>query len=159
MDYLQQAPMTATLVKAGLAAGTTNTFSTTGATVWANKGKAFSKVAQTNAALPAVDRTTGVAFAPIAGGQGAIVVFAFDPAGNVRCSQGGVQSVDAANAFMVSPQFPLLPDTDTPFGYLVIKVLPGAANYVFGTSNLSAVASVTQTFVDVVQLPDRPQIA
>lgn len=160
MDYLQQAPASMAFGKAGLAAGTTTTFSTTAALPYALKGKAFSKAAVTNGATPTLDRNTGLAFAPIAPNQGAIVVFAFDAAGNVRCAQGGVQALDSAGNFLIAPQFPIVPDTDCPFGYLVLKAGSTAVgNFVFGVNNLSGVTGMTYTFVDVAQLPDRPQIS
>ena len=160
MDFLAQAPLTLTLGKAGLGAGTTTTYTTTTATAYAIKGKAFSKAAVTNGATPTLDRNTGAAFAPIPASMGAVVLFAYDAAGVVRCAQGQAQSLDAAGNFFVAPQFPIVPDTDCPFGYLVVKAgATAVGNYVFGVSNLSAVTGVTQTFVDLVNMPDRPQIA
>jgi hypothetical protein len=160
MDSLFQAPLTQTVVKAGLAAGTTSTYSTVGATVYGIKGKAFSKAAVTNGATPATDRNTGVAFAPLAANQGAIVTFAYDAAGNIRCAQGQVQGLDPAGNFIVPPQFPAVADTDCVFGYLVLKAgATLAAPFVFGASNLSAVTGMTYAFQDVFSLPDRPQIS
>ena len=160
MDNLQQAPVTLCVVKAGLAAGTTNTYSTVGATVYGIKGKAYSKAAATNGALPVIDRASNVAFAPMAVNQGAIVTFAYDAAGNVRCAQGQMQSLDVAGNFVISPQFPIVTDTDCVFGYLVLKAgATLAAPFVFGTSNLSGVTGVTYAFQDVLSLPDRPQVS
>ena len=160
MDALMQIPLTMTTMKAALAAGTTTTYSTTGTTLFCIKGKAYSKAAATNAATPTTDHTTGLAFVPFAKNNGTVVVFSYDSGGTVRCSQGAVQALDASGAFIVSPQFPAIPDTDCPFGYLVLlgaSTLVG--NFTFGSSNLSAVTGMTYTFVDVMTLPDRPQVS
>jgi hypothetical protein len=47
-----------------------------------------------------------------------------------------------------------------PIGYIVLKAgstLSGT--FTFGSSNLSGVTGMTYTFVDVIGLPDRPQIS
>ena len=160
MDALQQTPLSLCTVKAGLAAGTTTTYSTTGATVYAIKGKAYSKAAATNAATPTTDHTTGTAFVPVAANQGSVFVFSYDASGSVRVSQGQVRSLDDAGNFIHSPQFPAIPDTDCPFGYLIVKAgATAVGNWVFGTNNLSGVTGLTYSFVDVMTLPDRPQVA
>ncbi len=160
MDALQQVPLTMTTMKATLAAGTTTTYSTTGTTLFCIKGKAYSKAAVTNGATPTTDHTTAAAFVGFTANNGTVVTFSYDSAGTVRCSQGPIQALDVAGNFIISPQFPIVPDTDCPFGYLVLK---GASTLVgtftFGTSNLSSVTGMTYTFVDLMTLPDRPQVA
>jgi hypothetical protein len=57
---------------------------------------------------------------------------------------------------------PSLRWTSAPIGYLVIKAGSTAnatTGWIFGTSNMAAVTGITYTFVDVIGLPDRPQIA
>jgi hypothetical protein len=160
MDYLSQVPMTMTLMKAVLAAGTTTTYSTTGTTQYCIKGKAYSKAAVTNGATPTTDHTTGAAFLPVSANQGSVYVFSYDAAGTVRVSQGQVLALDSAGLFVLSPQFPAIPDTDCPFGYLIIKAGSTASGtWTFGTNNLSSVTGITYTFVDINMLPDRPQVA
>jgi hypothetical protein len=159
MDMLFQAPLTLCMVKAGLAAGTTSTYSTTGATVFSIRGKAFSAVAATNAATPVVDANTGVAFPSLVLNQGTIVVFGLTAAGVIKCMQGQIAALDAAGNFVLAPQFPAIPDTVTPFGYVVLKA--GATlvgTWTFGVSNLSAVTGMTYAFQDVTTLTDRPQV-
>ena len=62
MDLLAAVPLTLSLSKATFAAGTTSTYSTTGTTVYAIKGKAYSTAAKSNVATPTVDIATGAAF-------------------------------------------------------------------------------------------------
>ena len=69
MDNLAFAPGTFCTSKATAAAGTTTTFSTTGATLYCIKGKAFTTSAAANAATPTTDATTG-ATAAAAGAAG-----------------------------------------------------------------------------------------
>lgn len=167
MDNLQALPVTMTTTKAGLAAGTTTTYSTTATVIFGIRSKAFSKTAVTNGATPVVDIVDGLAFTPLTfpasstvGGQGSVFVFAFNAAGTIGVAQGSVEQLDVTGAFVIAPQFPVIPDTYCPFGYLVVKLGPTAvANWTFGTNNLSAVTGVTYTFVDIFTLPDRPQIA
>lgn len=160
MDNLQNTPLSLTTTKAGLTAGTTTTYTTANTVQYSIRGKAFSKTAVTNGATPTTDATTGAAFVPTSANQGSVYVFGFDASGAIKVSQGQVQALDAAGNFILSPQFPVIPDTVTPFGYLVFK---GASNlsgtWTFGTNNLSSVTGATYTFVDVFTLPDRPQVS
>lgn len=160
MDYLQSVPVTQTTTKAGLAAGTTTTWTIANAVQYSIRGKAFAKSAVSNQASPTTDATTGAAFSPISANQGAVLVFSFDASGNVKVSQSVIQALDVGGNFIVSPQFPAIPDTVCPFGYLVFKggaTLSGT--WTFGTNNLSSVTGATYTFVDVQSLPDRPQVS
>lgn len=164
MDFLQQSPVTMCLGKAAIAAGTTSTYSTTGTTTYAIKGKAFSTAAKANVATPTINSGTASAFNAQAIGTAAAYVFGFDASGTLRVSQGGIENLDAAGNFINSPQFGAIPDTICPIGYLLVRLAPSTATvpsvaaWTFGANNLSAVTGVTYTFVDVVTLPDRPQI-
>jgi hypothetical protein len=160
MDRLASVPLTLCLSKVTLAAGTTTTISNTGTTVFAIKGKAYSKSAMTNAATPTTDALTGSAFTALSASQGTVVVIGLDKDSNVKACQGPIVALDAANAFVQAPSFPLIPDTMCPIGYIVLKAgstLSGT--FTFGSSNLSGVTGMTYTFVDVIGLPDRPQIS
>ncbi len=160
MDALQQVPFTLCLSKVALAAGTTTTLSNTGTTVYGIRGKAYSKAAMSNVATPTLDAATGLAFPALSANQGTIVVVGFDAGGNLKVAQGSIQALDVSGNFITSPQFPPIPDTMCPIGYIVLKAgstLSGT--WQFGTNNLSGVTGMTYTFVDVITLPDRPQVS
>lgn len=167
MDNLSYYPITQTLTKAGLAAGTTTTYSHTAAVVYSIRSKLYSRAIAANVATPTVDILDNLAFTPLTfpasatvGGQGSVFVFCYDSgASTLRVAQGSVETLDVAGNFVIAPQFPVIPDTLCPFGYLVVKLGPTAvANWVFGTNNLSGVTGVTYAFQDITALPDRPQI-
>lgn len=114
MDTLQAIPITMCLGKVTLAAGTTTTISNTGTTVFAIRGKAYSKGAMTNAATPTTDYATGLAFKPIpipatapnlAAGYGSIFMVGLDHSGNLRVIQGTIEALDASGNFINAPQF------------------------------------------------------
>jgi len=163
MDNLASVPLTLCLMTSALAAGTTTTISTTGTTHFAIKGKAYTKSAMTNAATPTTDANTGAAFVRVGTSEGSVYVVGLDKDGNVKVAQGSVVSLDSGGAFLQAPQFPVIPDTVCPIGYLVIKAGATAAakasGWLFGTSNNSSVTGITYTFVSVIGIPDRPQIA
>lgn len=166
MDALQMIPLTMCTMKATLAAGTTSTYSTTGTTLFCIKGKAYSKAAVTNGATPTTDATTGSAFTAIPAGSGSVFVFGYDSGGNIKVSQGSVEVLDGSTTsgatakFVRAPQFPAIPDTICPFGYATVLVGSAGAAWTFGTSNLTGPpASTGINFVDVMTLPDRPQVA
>lgn len=161
MDYLAQTPMTFTANKAGFAAGTTTTFSFTANPLqFVIGGKFYSKATVTNGTTPTTDGVTGVAFTGIVANQGSVFVFAYDKDGNVKAIQGKVEALDVSGNFINAPQFPAIPKTLCPFGYLVVK---GASNlsgtWTLGSSNLSGVTGMTYTFVDIAMMPERPQVA
>ena len=81
MDQLLQAPLTMTVVKAGLTAGTTTTYSTTANPVlYCIRGKAYTKATVTNGATPTTDANSGLAFKAQAIGTGSVYVFGYDSA-------------------------------------------------------------------------------
>lgn len=166
MDALQQVPITAAFQKAGLAAGTTTTITIGTTTPFAIKGKMYSKSNVSNAATPTTDATTGSAFAAIAAGYGSVFVVGLDSSGAIKVSQGTVEALDnvttsgSTSFFKVSPQFPIVPDTVCPIGYVVVKVGTSGSAWTFGSSNLAGPPSnVGIAFVDVATLPDRPQVS
>lgn len=159
MDTLSQIPLTMCTMKATLAAGTTTTYSTTGTTLYCIGGKAYSKAAVTNGATPTTDATTAAAFVAVGANYGSVFVFGYDSSGTIKVSQGSVVALDASGAFILAPQFPAIPDSVCPFGYLVIKAGSTASNWTFGSSNLSGATGITYTFVDVMTLPARPQVS
>lgn len=170
MDQQSSIPATMCLSKVTLAAGTTTTLSTTGTTTYAIRGKAYTKAAITNGATPTTDWATGAAFVPVLANQGSVYAIGFDTGGNLKCVQGTVTALDNTGAFITAPQFGGLGpsgsgSTDNDFcaiGYLVIKAgstASATSGWTFGSSNMSSVTGITYTFVDVITLPDRPQVA
>ncbi len=155
--------------KAGAAAGTTVTFVTTGATLYCVKGKAFSTNAATNAGSPTTDAVTGVAFLPITANKGGVFVLCYDgtstaPATAIKVVQGSIEDLDGnaagASAAFVNglPEFPMIPETMTPFAYVIVKVGASGASWTYGVSNFAGPpANTAITFTDVMVLPDRPQ--
>jgi hypothetical protein len=149
-----------TLGKAGLAAGTTSTYSIGTAFTYAIKGQLFSKGTVTNGASPVTDANTGVAFKPLAVNQAAIFAFAVDASGNVVVAQGPI----ASNADIVggtgAAQFPAFSDAVQPFGYLLAQAGPTLASpWTFGVGNLSGVTGLTLTFRDVLGAPAQPIVS
>lgn len=162
MDIQSAAPVTMCLSKVALAAGTTTTLSTTGTTVYAIRGKAYSKAAISNGATPTTDAATGAAFIGVTANKGSIYLVGLNAAGTLLAVQGSIENLDAAGAFVNAPTFNGPPTDFCPIGYIVIKAGSTAnatTGWLFGTSNMSSVTGITYTFVDCVGLPDRPQIA
>jgi hypothetical protein len=143
--------------KAGLAAGTTTTYSIANQTDYAIGGVAYRKASVTNGASPTVDGNTGAAFKPLVAGQACVFVFALDAAGAVSVTQGPVADNNAILGGAGAAQFPGIPDAKTPIGYLLAQAgATLAGNWTFGASNLSGVAGMTYTFRDVIALPPVP---
>jgi len=169
LDSFLTASMTYCKSHALLAAGTTTTFSTTGATLYDIKGKSFTTAAAANAATPTTDANNGAAFRTVGLNRGSVFVFCYDgqaaAANAIKVVQGTIEvldgAADGANANFVGalPQFPVVPDNLCPFGYYVVKVGASGAAFTFGVSNLAAVSNVGKSFVSIGSLPDRPQAA
>jgi hypothetical protein len=162
MDVQQTIPVTMCLSKVTLAAGTTTTLSNTGTTTYSVRGKAYTKAAMTNAATPTTDAATGAAFLPVPANFGSVYTIGFNAAGSLLAVQGNVVPLDGNGAFINAPQFGGLPLDFCPIGYLVIKAgatASSAPGWLFGTNNMSGVTGITYTFVDVIGLPDRPQVS
>lgn len=164
MDQLLQVPLSLCTSKAALAAGTTTTFSTTGATLYSIKGKAYSTAAGTNAATPTTDLNTGAAFVGVPANYGSVFVFCYDgqstAANAIKVVQGSIEALDVSGAFKKAPIFPAIPDSVCPFAYLVVKVGSTGSTWTFGSSNLAGPPTgVTLAFQDVMTLPARPQVS
>jgi hypothetical protein len=160
MDALQFVPVTLCLGKATLAAGTTSTLSSTGTLNFAIRGKAYSHAALSNTATPTTDAATGLSFTGVSANQGTVIVIGFNAAGTLIAAQGAVQALDVSGNFLVAPSFPSIPDTMCPIGYEVIKAgATAVGTWTFGTNNQAAVTGITYTLVDVVSMPDRPQVS
>lgn len=151
-------------VKAGVAAGTTSTYSTTAITKCCINGKWATDLAvQTNAATPTTDANTAAAFLPIGVNQGSVFVFGVNAAGAIKVAQGQVVNTQpgvttTAGSFNEVPYMPVLPDDFCAIGYVVVRVAPSGSAWTFGTSSWTA-TGVTTAFQDVMGIPDRPQSA
>jgi hypothetical protein len=166
MDNLAAIAGTFATTKAGLTAGTTTTYTTANTVQFCIRGKSYSKTAVANGATPTTDATTGSAFSAIPAGSGSVFVFGFDKDGNIKVSQGSVETLDGSTTtgatakFSRAPQFPVVPDTVCAFGYATVLVGSAASAWTFGASNLAGPpSSVGINFVDCLTLPDRPQVA
>lgn len=154
-----------TLGKAALAAGTTTTYTIGNTFTYANKGQLYSKASAANAASPTLDANTGVAFLPLIAGQSCIFAFCADVSGVVNVIQSlpfdlkrGIfpATLDMSNGLAVV-QFPGIPDTLTPFGYLLAQASSAlVGTWTFGVNNLSGVTGMTYTFRDIMDVPGQP---
>ena len=148
--------------KAGLTAisGQATTTYTTGALTlqYAVGGKSYAKTTITTASAPVLDGVTGLAFPALAANQGRVWVFGVDKDGTVSLSQGSIEALDTAGNFWRAPQFPILPDTSTAFGYVVAKNGSTGSAFTVGTSNWSQ-TGMTVAVVDVLTMPQRPQMS
>lgn len=173
MEAQRYTPLNLCVSKATLAlSGSVATFTTTGATLYSIKGKAYSTAAAVGAATGTTDGNTGTTFVPIPAGTaasgsnpgtayGSVFVFAYKgdatAANAIKIYQGQVVAVDPVTGkFPIAPQFPVIPDTSTPFAYAVVKGATNSAAFAFGTSLWDA-TGITVSAVDVFTLPDRPQ--
>lgn len=166
MDFLAHRGFKGSLSNGLLVAGTTSTLTTTVTIIPVDDGKYKTTLtAITNQAHPTTDFNTGLAFVAMVGGnsvantpgQGCIVVYGL-VAGVVKAVQGPIAALDMQNNFRWdAPQFPSIPDTFVPFAYVVMKARAvDGVSIIVGTT---AWASFSQSFVNVMQLPSRTQVA
>lgn len=147
----------ATLSKAGLAAGTTSTYSIGATFTYAIKGVLYSKASAANVASPVLDIVTNNAFKLLNPNQACVFAFTVDANGNVGVTQGPVMSNLDLTGGSGAAQFPGLPDTLQPFGYLLAQAGPTlTGTWQFGVGNLSGVTGLTLTFRDVLGVPAQP---
>lgn len=156
MDLYQQSPLSRSNDAAGASAGTTTTVTTARIMPFTIKGKAYRGAALTNQAFPTTDLLTGAAFVAIAASQAVILVLGFNAAGTLCAIQGKTVNLDANNNCTIAPQFPPIKDTMAPFAYVVCKNGSTGSSWTPGSSNWTA-TGMTATFVDINDIPDRPQ--
>jgi len=169
MDNINTRGLTMNFTKATLAAGTTTTLSSSTACTYSIKGKIYVQgAAWTNQATPTAN-ADGSAFTAVPrgsstdGGYGCVFVIGVDSGGNMKVQQGELVRLTpdavATATFRDAPEFPAIPDTMCPLGYMLLKVDSNlvAASWTFGASNLASLTGTTKTFVDCSTLPDRPQ--
>lgn len=162
MQSLDTRGVTINLVNAGLAAGTTSTYTTTATTSCVIGGKFATQLsAQTNTATPTTDVNTGAAFVAQTDNTASVYVFGINAAGAIKVAQGTIVDTEVgvtttAGAFKVGPQFPTLPDDFCAIGYVLVRTAPSASDWTFGSSSWGA-TGITTAFVNVSTLPSRPQ--
>ena len=70
---------------------------------------------------------------------------------------GAIEALDATGGeFIVAPDFATIPDTMCPFAYIIIQNGSTGAAWTFGTTTFAA-TGITDVFVDIGLMPDRPQ--
>ena len=149
-------------LNAGAVLGTTSTYSTTATTVGSINGRFVTTLAaQTNAALPALDAVTGLAFVPLTANKATVLVIGQTVAGVIQMAQGGIEDTEAGvtttvGAFRRGPQFPSLPDNFMAFAYVLVRTAPSAATFTAGTSSWTATGITASAVVNIATLPDRP---
>jgi hypothetical protein len=156
MDQYFGTPLTRSNEAAGSSAGTTTTVTTSRVVPYTIRGKAYRGSALTNQAFPSTDHTTGSAFTSIAASKACMLILGRNAAGDLVAAQGPSVDLDTNNNYQYAPQFPPIKDTLAPFAYVVCKNGSTGSAWTPGTSNWTA-TGMTATFVDINDVPDRPQ--
>ena len=150
-------------ISVGLSLGTTSTYSTAASSQSSIGGKfSTALTAQTNAASPAVDAGTGLAFVPLSANQATVLVWGVTLAGAIQLTQGTIVPTatgvgTAAGAFLNAPQFPALPDNFCPLAYTLVRTSPTGNAFTAGVTSWTA-SGITTATQNLCNLPDRPQI-
>lgn len=140
--------------------GGATTYSTSTAFNFANRGVVAAKGTIGATATPTTDGRTGAALTGIVAGQCTVLVWCLDASGTVKVLQGGTGKVDAAGAITEPAQFPIIPDTLTPFAYSAHRTTSAlVGTWTPGSSNWNAANMIAPTPVNVATLPDRPATA
>ena len=151
----------------GAAAGTTNTFTTTAASVCSIRGKFATAlgVLTNSATTPTLDANTGVAFAPVLPNKAAIIVFGVNAAGTLVAVQGDQVDTETGvtttvGAFRNAPSFPSIPDNFCPIAYTIARAAPSlTGGFICGSTSWAASGASCTTFQNISTIPDRSQIA
>lgn len=156
MQAGKQTAVTQCFSKVGLTAGTTTTYTTTVATDFVINGVFGTQFAtKSNQATPTTDTNTGTTFTALAANEGAVYVVGTVAAGTVVVAGSKSQALDAAGDFKVAPQFPPIPETMCPIGYILIRNGSTGSAWTFGSSNWTA-TGITAATASVSVLPNRP---
>ena len=151
---------TQSFAKVNAVAGTTSTVTTTVASDFIINGKFGTQLnILTNEATPTTDHLTGIAFPALAINEGCAIVLGTTIAGGdtVVAVQGVIEALDSTGGeFIVAPDFATVPDTMCPFAYIIIQNGSTGAAWTFGTTTFAA-TGITDVFVDISIMPDRPQ--
>lgn len=162
MNSIDLRGATVNTTNAGLAAGTTSTYTTTATTAHVINGLfGTTLAAQTNTATPTTDANTAATFVAQTDNTACCYVFGVNAAGAIKVAQGDIVATEVgvtttAGSFITSPPFPALPDDFCPIGYAIVRTAPSAADFTFGSSQWTA-TGITATFKNVYTLPTRPQ--
>jgi hypothetical protein len=154
---------TLSTVNVGAVAGTTSTFTSTSGSAGFIRGKCVTSLgAQTNAATPTTDATTGAAFNALQPNQTCCIVFGQNLAGTLKMAQGPIIAcatgvTTTVGAIINAPQFPMLPNDFLPLAYTIVRTAPSAAAWTPGSSSWTASGVSASTFQNIGQIPDRPQ--
>lgn len=117
------------------------------------------KTTISGASAPTVDVAQTVflaastAFKPQAVSTAAVYVFTLDASGAVGVAQGPISAWTDTSAKSTALNFPAIPDTLTPFSYVVIKNGATGSAWTFGTSLWNATGVVIDPVVNVSLLP------
>lgn len=149
----------------GLVLAATSTFTTTASTSCSIRGKeATPLTAQTTAATPTTDATTGAAFPALAANQACALVWGVNAAGAIKLAQGPIVPTEVGvtttvGNFISAPPFPALPEDFCPIGYNLVRVSPTGAAFTTGTTQWAASGITCSAIQRVSTLPDRLQIS
>lgn len=133
------------------------TYSTSTAFNFSNQGAVYAKGTISTTATPTTDGRTGAALTGIVAGQCTVLVWCVDTSGTVKVLQGGIGKCDAAGNITDAPQFPVIPDTLTPFAYSTHRTTSAlAGTWTPGSSNWNATNMIVPTPVNIACLPARP---
>lgn len=163
MDQLNLRGLTMGTIKSGLIKGTGSSYTTTVTTAGMINGKYVTTLgAQTNAATPTTDATTGAAFVALTDNKATVLVIGQKAANTIQMAQGSIEDTEVgvtttAGAFKNAPQFPTLPDDFMVLGYCLVRTAPSADAWTPGTGEWAATGVTTSEFVQCGVLPSRPQ--
>ena len=165
MDMLNAAPLTVSLANSGLVAGTTSTYTTTATTNCVINGQYRTQLtAQTNAASPTTDATTGLAFVPVLANQACTLLWGINAAGAIRLAQGSIVPTEVGvtttvGNFILAPILPSYPDDFCPIGYQLVRVSPTGATFTPGTTAWAASGITCSVIRSIMIQPGRPQLS
>jgi hypothetical protein len=151
--------------------GAAKTYTTQNMT-FSNNSKLYYVASAAGATTPTTDAVTGKAFKALSIQQGCIYVWTLTAAGVVGLVQGPIPvnlpsgaigtNMDLNGNFTAPPQFPELPDTLTPFAYIVVSVgtTYAGTGFIPGSSDNWNATGITTTEQDLSYgLPATPQIS
>jgi hypothetical protein len=154
---------TLNFVNVAAVAGTGSSFTSTVTSSGIINGKfCVTLGAQTNAASPTVDWSTGLAFNALLPNQCCTLVFGQNAAGLLKLIQGPIIAcaigvTTTVGALINDPQFPTPPADFLPLAYTIVRTAPSAAAWIPGTGSWTASGVSASVFQNVGYLPARPQ--
>ena len=138
----------------GLSGGAT-TYSSS-AFSFTNRGKAYAKALVSGGTTPTTDAVSGAAMTLVAN-QAAVFVWGINVSGTVQVLKGETAAWTDTTAGSTQLKTPAIPDSFTPFAYVVIKAgATTSGTWTFGSSNWNATGIVIDAVVNLFSLPDGP---